>query len=253
MQPDGAVRWIQDTDFPIPNPEGKVERIAGIAQDVTEQKRAAELQATLVAELQHRVRNLLAMIRSVTRRASIGKEDVSDFVDHLEGRIDAMARTQAMLTRSPGREVDLQAIVEEELLAQGADPKQYSLKGPPTSLAPKVAEVITLALHELTTNSVKYGAIGRRGAFLFVTWSKEERGDELWLTIRWRETGVPFVKTPGRGFGTELITRRVPFELEGDAKIEFEADGLHTSLEFPLRGAGSVLQTDGLLTKEGVS
>lgn len=247
-RPDGQMRWLRNTDFPLVDDTGHVRRIAGIAHDITGEKRAVDLQATLLAELQHRVRNLLAMIRSVTRRASIGKENVSDFVDHLEGRIDAMARTQAMLTRSPGRQIDLQAIIEEELLAQGADPKQFRLSGPATGLAPKVAEVVTLAIHELTTNSVKYGALGRQGAFFFVSWGKEQHGDEVRVTLTWRELGVPIEGRPRSGFGTELLTRRVPFELGGNVQLEFLPEGLTATLEFPLRQAGSVLQTDADVT-----
>lgn len=246
-RPDGQMRWVRNTDFPLVDDASHVRRIAGIAHDITGEKRAVELQATLLAELQHRVRNLLAMIRSVIRRASVGKEDVADFVDHLEGRIDAMARTQSVLTRSPGRDVDLRTIFEEELLAQSAQPGQYLLNGPETRLAPKVAEVVTLAIHELATNSVKYGAIGRTGAFFFVTWDRRQRGDETRLTITWRETGVPITGTPGSGFGTELLTRRVPFELGGDVRLEFLPEGLTATLDFPLRQAGSVLQTDGLV------
>lgn len=256
-RPDGTFeeRWWKPANSPVLDADGNVLAIIHHVADVTAEHRAVEgLRAserhaqTLLAELQHRVRNLLAMIRSVIRRASINKEDVADFVDHLEGRIDAMARTQSVLTRSPGVNVDLRTIIEEELLAQSAQPGQYVAGGPETRLAPKVAEVVTLAIHELATNSVKYGAIGRPGAFFFVDWRKEQRGEERWLTITWRETGVPIEGKSRSGFGTELLTRRVPFELGGKVDLAFMPDGLEATLDFPLRQASSVLQTDANVT-----
>ena len=157
-----------------------------------------------------------------------------------------MARTQAMITRSPGENVDLESVVHEELLSQGAEPKNYQVKGPKVHLSPRTAEVMTLAIHELATNGVKYGALGRQDAFTAVTWDEEERDGAAWLRFAWRESGVAMPKDHGAGFGTELITRRIPFELDGEASLDFEPDGLTAHLVFPLRDGGSVLQTNPL-------
>ena len=227
-------------------------QVAVLFTDVTERRRAGELQATLVAELQHRVRNLLAMIRSVVRRGRVGKSDVEEYVSHIEGRLDAMARTQAMLTRSPGENVNLESVVHEELLAQGAEPKNYQVKGPKVQLSPRTAEVMTLAIHELATNGVKYGALGHHDAFTAVTWMEEQRDGGTWLQFTWRESGVTISDKPGAGFGTELITRRIPFELDGEASLDFGADGLTATLLFPLRDGGSVLQSNYHLRQGGL-
>lgn len=242
--PEGDIRWLHNTDFPLLDEAGNVQRIAGIAHDVTERKRALELQSTLLAELQHRVRNILALIRSVVARTARGATSLDSFVDHLQGRIDAMARTQVMLTRSPGETVDLEQLLREEMLAQAAPPDRYRIAGPTVALSPKATEVLSLALHELATNSVKYGALARDSGYINIDWEVRDSGGEPWLQVRWDEhSSVIGERRRTAGFGTELITRRVPYELAGRGEMELKEDGVCATIEFPLRGRGSVLQT----------
>jgi two-component sensor histidine kinase len=243
VHPDGQIRWLHNTDFPLLDDLGNVQRIAGIAHDVTERKRAVEMQRTLVAELQHRVRNILAITRSIIRRTVAGKTDVQDFVQHLEGRIDALARTQALLTRSPGSAVDLEEIVRDEMLAQAAREPKYCVAGPRVCLHPQAAEVITLAVHELATNSVKYGALAEDRGKIRIGWDQDRDGEEHWLKLRWVESGVELNGASRKaGFGTELITRRVPYELGGSGELIFNRTGLTAVIEFPLKQADSILQ-----------
>jgi two-component sensor histidine kinase/putative methionine-R-sulfoxide reductase with GAF domain len=214
------------------------------------EERAHARQGVLLAELQHRVRNILAIIRSVISRTSANKTDVRDFVEHLQARIDAMARTQAVLTRSVGAGVELGEIVRDELLAQSAGDEKFVIAGPPVVLSPKAAEVLTLAIHELATNAVKYGALAQPEGVIRAEWSTEQRDGRLWVSFAWRETGV-CVEGPGRsGFGTELITRRVPYQLGGDSELCFTADGLVATIAFPMTDAPSVLQTDAGRARE---
>jgi len=214
--------------------------------DVTEQKRDQERMSLLVAELQHRVRNVLAMIRSIIRRTSGTKSDVTDFVRHLEGRIEAMARTQALLTRSPGKGVDLEDLVRDEMLAQAAEPTKFTLSGPSVSLPPKAAEVLTLAIHELATNSVKYGVLGQSHGRVAASWRSETLDGDQVLNFIWRETGLVLDNEQDRrrGFGTELITRRVPYELNGEGELSFEKGALTATIEFPVEAGYSILKTD---------
>jgi PAS domain S-box-containing protein len=244
VRPDGELRWLHSTGFPIRGHSDQVRRIAGIAQDVTERKRAIELQETLLAELQHRVRNILAMVRSMVRRTAATKTDLEEFVGHFERRIESMARTQALLTRAPGRGINLEDILREEMRAQGAGEAQFRLEGPTLSLASHAAEVLTLALHELATNSVKYGALGHEEGFICVTWDQVREQAQKWLRLTWDEAAGVSIKTePQPGFGTELITKRIPYELRGRSQMLFRRNGLRAVIEFPLGNEESILQT----------
>jgi two-component sensor histidine kinase len=111
-------------------------------------------------------------------------------------------------------------------------------------LSPKAAEVLTLAIHELATNSIKYGALAKRGGQLEIAWDLERRGGQSWLAFRWDETRIgqvgPFKR---EGFGTELITRRVPYELRGTGSLEPQNDGIAARIEFPLEPGSSILET----------
>ena len=253
-RPDGTFeeRWWKPANAPVVDVDGKVVAIIHHVADVTTEHRAVEsLQAserraqTLLAELQHRVRNILAMIRSIARRTGETAETPEDYVQHLEGRITAMARTQAMLTSDVDAEVDLQDMVLEELVMQAAQPGQYSVSGPDVSLPGKAAEVLGLAVHELATNSTKYGALSTEKGHIDVRWALLE-GDEVpQLSLVWTETGLNLTARPKRvGFGTELVTERVPYELNGTGTLDFRPTGLVATIEFPLEKVGSVLQTD---------
>jgi len=124
--------------------------------DVTGAVQAQELQRTLLEELQHRVRNILAVIRSMVRRTHEEGQSAEEFIQHLEGRLGALARTQVLLTRSVDAGVDLQSLIREELMAHASPEDRVTISGPDVELPPKAAEVLTLAIHELTTNAVKY-------------------------------------------------------------------------------------------------
>lgn len=201
----------------------------------------------LLAELQHRVRNILAIIRSIARRTVQTSETVDDYAQHLIGRISALGRTQVLLTRCAGAEVDLRNLVLDELEAQAATADQYTIKGPDVPLPPKAAEVLGLAFHELATNSVKYGALSLDG-HIDVRWNLLPGRKEPILSLIWSESGVVMNEPEQRrGFGTELITERVPFELQGKGSMDFTASGLVATIEFPLAAATSILQTDDAL------
>ena len=245
QRPDGELRWIRDTDFPLIDDEGRVQRVAGIGQDITEIRRGDERQKTLLAELQHRVRNILAMIRSVTVRSAETAESVEDYCQHLEGRIGTMARTQSLLTRHVGSGVDLQNMILDELDAQAAPHTRFLVTGPDVMLPAKAAEVLALAVHELATNAVKYGAFDKKGGSVDVRWAVLAGDPIPKLSFIWSESGVRIDTPPThRGFGTELITERVPYELRGMGNLEFRNGGLVATIEFPLIESISILQTD---------
>lgn len=232
---DRAFRWLRNTDFPL-HDDGHVQRIGGIAEDVTEAKLMTAHQGVLVAELQHRVRNIMAIIRSMALRTADGASDVEDYRALLEGRLLALARVQVLLTRQGNAGGALRDIIESEVSVQAAHHGQFELRGPDIRLSPKAVEVLTLAFHELATNALKYGAFSAPNGTLRVSWSTFEKRDRTWIALEWIESGAPSRgPVTRRGFGSDLIEGRIPYELGGTGKVEIGPGGAHCRLEFPLR------------------
>lgn len=242
---DQAFRWIRSTMFPVFNDAGEVVRLAGISQDVTETTLAKEHQGILVAELQHRVRNIMAIIRSMTRRSADGATDVTDYRARLEGRLMALARVQALLTREENAGGSLRDVIATEVAAQAHGGEQFDLAGPQIRLSPKAVEVLTLAFHKLATSAIKYGAFAAPEGRLQVMWSTFERRGQPWVALDWIETGAPpRAASTRRGFGSDLIEGRIPYELGGAGKLTLNSSGAHCRLEFPLKDGDSILETD---------
>jgi two-component system CheB/CheR fusion protein len=206
--------------------------------------RESERQARLLlAELQHRVRNTLAVIRSIARRSAETSESVEGYAAHLDGRIEAFARVQAAVTRNPFAGIDLATLLADGLLAVGAHEGERvrALMGPKIHLRPKAAETVALALHELATNAVKYGALSAKKGRIAIDWSLAEVDGHPRLVLRWIETGVPLAdgQPRRRGFGTELIERTLVYDLGGKSALDFTPDGLHCTISLP--GTGEII------------
>lgn len=246
--PDGEVRWLSARGRFFYDKKNKPVRMLGAMLDITERRHQEEWHKLLVAELQHRVRNLIGMVRSVARLSAPSHRNVDEYVDHLIGRLQAMGRTQSTLTRSPGRKVDLAELVREELLVHAVRHDQCHVDGPEVALSPHAAEIVTLAIHELATNSVKYGALGDTG-YIRITWTTSERDGKPWVSFRWQETAPrskaksPRKASLRKGFGRRLIEERVPYELHGEGEFHVHDTGVLAQLEFPLIEAPSILET----------
>ncbi|WP_244470507.1 PAS domain-containing sensor histidine kinase [Microvirga vignae] len=211
------------------------EAIAQVRAEVA--LRESESQARLLlAELQHRVRNTLAVIRSIARQTAETSETVEDYAMHLDGRLDAFARVQGAVTRDPCAGIDLSSMVAEELLTCAArEGEQFSLSGPTIRLQPKAAETVGLAIHELATNAVKYGALSSPKGHVTVAWRLEDQNGGQRLRIEWSETGVPVLSLAPRrsGFGTELLTQTLPYQFRGTTTLTFKPGGLQCTIELP--------------------
>ena len=236
---DGEVRWVRDTDFPMRDHTGRVRHIGGIGRDVTDRKREAGHMEVLVAELQHRTRNLLGMVRSVARRSI----PASPERDEYDARLAALGRVQGFLSRSPAYSVLLADVVEAELHAAGDGASdKVEVGGPPVELPGESVQAVALVLHELATNAVKYGAVGQPSGRLAVTWRVETEADGTRrLVIDWRESGVAMPDGPPahRGYGTELITRALPYQLRAETALEFLHDGVRCRIVLPASAFGS--------------
>lgn len=242
---DGAFRWIRSIDFPLFGADGDVQRVGGLAEDITEVRLAVEHQGVLLAELQHRVRNIMGIIHSTVGRSADGAADVDDYRTLLEGRLRALARVQALLTRQANAGGFLREVIESEVSAQAHGDGQFELVGPDVQLSPKAVEVLTLAFHELATNALKYGALSVVEGQLRVEWTPFDKGGRTWLAINWTEEGAPSRgSVTRRGFGIDLIEGKIPYELGGTSRLQIVPGGAHCRLEFPLKDGESILETD---------
>jgi two-component system CheB/CheR fusion protein len=233
--PDSGTRYIVRIS-PYRNIDNFIAGVVITFIDVTAIVRAEEQQRLLLAELQHRVRNTLGVVRSIARRSAETSSSVEDYAFHLDGRLNAFARTQALVTRAPESGVDLEFLVVEELLGYNArEGEQVRVSGPVVRLQPKATETFALAIHELATNAIKYGALSKSSGRLEVLWRIDETADPRQLIFEWRETGGPPVAAPQRkGFGSELLERTLAFDLKGKTTLSFEPSGVRCVITIPL-------------------
>lgn len=194
-----------------------------------ELRHASEVrEAALEGELQHRVRNMLGRIRSVFSRTMDAATSLEEATDHFRGRLDTLSKYHGEVTRSPTGTVDLETLVLDELLNVGPGNESHvSVEGPPVALSHKAAENIGMAVHELVTNALKFGALSERNGHLAVHWQVSEAPDSR-LSIEWRESGVPIVASAPRhsGFGREFIEQALPYQLNADTSFELRPGGL---------------------------
>ena len=197
----------------------------------------------LLAELQHRVRNTLAVVRAIARRTAENSDSAEDMLAHFQGRLDAFSRVQAALTRSANARVDLASVIDDELVAHAArGGEQFSIDGPPVALEAKTAERLSLAIHELTTNAVKHGALVGDEGKIRIRWRKEALNGSDKLIMSWVESGVDC--EPGEiqreGFGMELLRRSLPYDLRAQTEVELRREGLRfeLSMAIPAEEAG---------------
>jgi two-component sensor histidine kinase len=233
MRPDGEVRWCVGTAAATVDKAGRVVRLSGVTVDITERKRAEERQSLLAREVDHRAKNALALAQSIVRltRAS----DVKDYVQAVEGRISALARVHTILSLSNWEGAEIGRLVEAEI-APYSSGDQIELDGAELQLQPATAQTLALALHELVTNSAKYGALSAVSGRLKIGW--EVRGEALQLV--WEEHGGPAVETPiSRGFGTRSVIASIETQLGGTAEFDWRTEGLICCLTVPLAKAAS--------------
>ncbi|TKA97801.1 GAF domain-containing protein [Cereibacter changlensis] len=202
--------------------------------------RAVERSELLLGELQHRVRNLLLNIRSLARRTRRSSGTLDDFSEAFEARLQALGRTQDMLTRAMDGTIALEEVLRQELQAHGMDdPERTLLRGPCIELTGGAAQALALAFHELATNAGKYGAFARPEGRLSVTWEITEEPEQV--VLHWRESEVEMPAEPERrGFGSETIEKSIAYMLAGEARLNFSGDGADCEIRFPLSGQGHV-------------
>ena len=228
IRPSGEIRWCAGTAAATTDNGGRVVRVSGVTIDITERKHAEERQNLLAREVDHRAKNALALAQSIVRLTR--GDNVKAYVQSVEGRINALARVHTVLSLSSWQGAEIKRLVDEELAPYSVG-NQVTLSGPEVQLRPATAQTLALALHELVTNSAKYGALSTRSGRLTVIWENELG----LLRMTWEESGGPQVAEPtSRGFGTRSVIASIESQLGGKAEFDWRAEGLLCRLSVPL-------------------
>ena len=224
---DGILVPISLSVSPVKGSDGKIVGASKVARNISERKQKEEHIALLSREVDHRSKNLLSLVQATVRLAH---GDTPDALKRaIEGRIRALANVHSLLGKAHWIGVDIRSLVAGELSPYFAEGKSRAeLDGPALLLKSRSAQAVGLALHELTTNAVKYGALSANAGRVKVGWSLAANG---MLVIVWTEYNGPPVKTPsGRGFGTLVVQQIVKGELKGKADFDWRPDGLICTL-----------------------
>jgi len=221
--------------LPYTTASGDVDGVVLTFFDVTKVVEG-EVLGTLVAELNHRVRNMLQVVSAVSSHTLRRATSLEDFGAVFSGRIRALARAHELVSIGGWAEVPLLDLIQKELEPYAPGPDRLTTIGPSIHLKPKAALALGMVLHELATNATKHGALGSGGGRVTIAWGEEDGGDAWRFVLRWSETGGPKPDpAPTRqGFGTELIEREVRHDLGGTVKMTFGAEGLVAVLSLPL-------------------
>ncbi len=220
---DGSYRWARSRAFPRRDDSGKICLWYGSTEDIHEQKLAEERQRLLINELNHRVKNTLATVQAIAFQTLKGDLSLGEARARFEARLLALSRAHNLLTEENWEGAPLHRVVADTTAYLEGDRERYEVAGEPIFVGPRAALALSLALHELSTNAMKYGALSSEKGKVSIRWrlSDEE------LQLEWKERDGPAVAAPpSRGFGSRLIERGLEADLGGRAELYFEPDGL---------------------------
>lgn len=209
-------------------------RIAELEADNRRLRRMLD-QRDAPAELRHRLNNTLAVLRVIVRKSAAGRRDLERYVGHLEDRLTALGRTQAAI--DSWGVVDLHNLLVDELHQYGAsEDERLKVEGPPIQFQPRAGQIMALAVHELAVNAVEHGPLGAGIGRIEVHWSVSgEAGAVPMLSLVWEEHGATNVVHPTeRGFGTEVLTDLLRYELKAETELQFGKEGARCTIRIPL-------------------
>jgi two-component sensor histidine kinase/CheY-like chemotaxis protein len=227
IRPDSKqVVWIYSAGVALRDAQGGIQRVIGVMRDITAKHTEDDARNALVAELDHRVKNVLASVQSLAAQSARKTTSLDAFLKTFAGRLEAMASAHTLLTATRWRGADIGNIAAAEL--GGLAPGQAHWSGPEILLNPRATNALTLALHELATNAVKFGALSADSGRVTVSWTPRAGGG---FQLNWVERGGPPVSAPTRrGFGATLLERVTGRELGGEARLEFLAGGVRATI-----------------------
>ena len=236
----GELRWVETRCFISYGGGGRPHRVVGVSIDITERKRVEEQQRTLLAELDHRVKNALATVSAVVSHTGQGSGSVGDFVAALDGRIRSMATTHELLSSHRWQGVSLGEVVRREL-APYATGDNTEVAGPGILLKPEAGQAMAMVLHELATNAAKYGALATKNGRVSIRWHRHLNGHQRsTLVFEWEEIGGPPVVALGKpSYGTSTIRDLIPYEFGGTVDFVLAPEGVRCRLELPADWLGN--------------
>ena len=219
---DGRTIWVRVSGVIERQPSGQPTFLMGIVQDVTHERREEEQRHHLMAELDHRVKNVLAAVQALAQQTAKRTTSLDSFLTTFSGRLKSMASANELLTAARWRGAAIDHLASAELGAIA--PGQTRWEGPELFLTPRAANALSLALHELATNAVKFGALSVETGHVDVRWKTRRAGG---FELSWTESGGPTVASPiRRGFGATLLDQVTPRELNGDIQVDYRPAGV---------------------------
>lgn len=243
---DGEYYWFQWRATPVRDESGQILEWLGTSTDVNELRRMQERQQVMVAELQHRTRNLIAVVRSIAQQTMKASDGLDSFRHAFGDRLAALSRVQGLLSQADDTQITIGALLHSELDALGAaaSPGRIVIRGPEVALRNSVVQTLALAFHELATNARKYGALSVPDGRLEVVWQvgEDARGRSR-LELLWAETALSRGegdREGGResGYGRELIERALPYSLGAETSYELSGAGVRCRIALPLNERG---------------
>src|SRR5262245_1051907 len=234
-RPDGTRVPFIPYPTPIHDAAGNLLGAVNMLVDIADRKRAEEHQTLLVREVHHRVKNMLAMVQAIAGSTARGVDNIEDFKTAFFGRIQSLAKTHLLLAEEQ-HAVKFEDILHSELDAfDDGSGNRIVLNGPQVALGPQVAVSLGMAIHELVTNAVKFGALSVYGGKVEVTWSVTIDSVRRTLTFDWIESGGPAVVQPVRkGFGSRLLAFVLPAQIQARTEVEYASTGLRVHCTLPL-------------------
>jgi two-component sensor histidine kinase/integral membrane sensor domain MASE1 len=232
----GQMRWVAVEGSVVRDAAGRVRRLLGVTRDITDRRLVESQKDLLLAELDHRVKNALAVVAAVASRTQETSTSLAEFVAALDGRIKSMATTHELLSGGKWQGIRLAELIQRELepYATGSN---VSIEGPDAVLHAEAGQAMAMAVHELVTNAAKYGALSAERGRVSVHWAYAGgNGASASLALDWVETGGPAVAAPAKpGYGTSVIKDLIPYELGGSADLQLAPDGVRCHLQIPPR------------------
>ena len=235
----GTERWVA-TRGKTMFEEGRVVSFHGVVLDISERKRAEQTSVMLIAELEHRTRNLLAVVDALAEQTLASCETLADFTPSFRQRLGTLSRVQGLLSRGETSPVTIGELVTLELRALGAEPdgQRVIVAGPDVALPNRSVQILALGLHELATNARKHGALGAPDGCLRVTWNVSMHSAGRRLELRWEESGIaarrPTVDAGRAGMGRTLIEKSLPYQLDAETRLEIGRDDVNCVISFAL-------------------
>ncbi|RKE85142.1 HWE histidine kinase domain-containing protein [Rhizobium sp. AG855] len=222
--------------FPIIKPDGTPSHILSISKDISETVEARQRPELLNGELQHRIKNTLAMVTAIARQTLKG-DDIADRREAFTGRLQALANANDLITSKTLQDAPIRAVIENALRPHLQSEERFSLSGDDLDLPAKHAVSMALAMHELATNATKYGALASTGGRVDIRWQvdREAENAEEAFEFVWQESGGPPVEAPTmEGFGSKLISRVLAADFGGHVSVDFHPTGLVCTMKAPL-------------------